>query len=106
MCHSRTAICSGDKQQMNGSFQSCTAWKINVGAILEESGIQSRESITRRIRVAAQMRFQSTRILCDFVGEAIHFDSLRQRAQIRQLGYKPTIHKHEAASRAGHPKLL
>src|SRR5215472_19387445 len=103
MCHCRTAICSGDKQQMNGSFQGCTAWKINVGAIFEESGIQSRESITRRIRVAAQMRFQSARILCNFVGEAILFDSLRQGVELRELRYKPTIHEYEAASGTGHP---
>src|SRR5215471_371066 len=106
MRHCRTSIRGGDEQQMNRSFQGHVAWKIDIGAIFQESCIQSRESVARRIRVAAQMRFESTRILCDFAGEARHFDTRRQRIELREFRSEPAIYEHEAASGTGYAERL
>ena len=76
--------CGGDKKELNWLGQRLAGRNVNERAVVEESGVERRESVVAGLGVLREVFLKQTRIVRQRGCEASRFDAVGQRAKRRE----------------------
>src|SRR3989454_7580801 len=84
-----------DEQEMNRLSDDGALRHLDVGAVLEERGIQGDERIVLELRVPGEMLLEGFRLRSENLGERRDADAFRERPQVGETRRIPTVHEDE-----------
>ena len=97
MRHQRSLATGGDEQQVNRLLQHHALCDADESAVIGEGSVQRREGIALGIKVATEMRFNSSRIVAQRSRKALHLDTAGQVANRGKASDKVSIHENQRA---------